>query len=225
MEKLRIKKSVVARWHKRISFMLLVATLLSMLMEPLNAWAVEPTGSTEQAKDGYFTDEEGNTHKLTSTYSDAVIKYNTDTYYTVPDVYDRDGNRVVVSMREIADCEKVDKDFNGADTNCGFKYNSKDNDEYVTGNDMMHAMQDKYSDQPEVFAAIVSAISNGSVPYSYNTINAYNASEISADGASGYADYNGKTVLSQTYSLDGWYAPKALLNTRLHIRRWLIFMA
>lgn len=204
MEKLRIKKSVNARWHKRISFMLLVATLLSVLTEPLNTWAVTLTGSTEQAEDEYFKDEEGNTHKLTSTYSNAVIKYNTDTYYTVPGVTDEDGNKVVVSMKQIA--EASGKSYNNADTNCGFKYNSKDNDEYVTGEDFMKAMQQAY---PEFYGEIQQAIAGGAVPYSYNTINAYNASQIEADDASGGKPYDPASgVLSQTYSLDGWYADK-----------------
>ena len=205
MEKLTFNRPLRSLWHKRVSFMLLVALLLSVVSEPMSAWGLTATGSTEQSNDNYFRNPEtGETHELTSTYSTATIKYNTDTYYTVPGVTDENGNKISISMREIADCDEVDKDFNGADTNCGFKYNAKENDEYVTGDDFMKAVREKYGD--DMVGTIAQAVAGGAVPYSYNTINAYNAGEISADDASGYAQPDGRYVLSETYSLDGWYA-------------------
>ncbi len=171
----------------------------------------DPGSGTADPEKTYYTDDKNRTHHLTSDPSNADIRYNTDTYINTG-ISDADGNPIVLSMEEVRDLNG-EKDYNGADTVNGFKYNSVENTEYMTAEDIFNTLVAKYGgESPEEKDAGIAVgrqyleyLAEGNTSYTYNTICAYDARISTADQVSNGRDEAGGRY-SPTYSLDGYWS-------------------
>lgn len=198
---------------KLIVSVLLICLLLSGTN---NVYAVLPE-SIYDNNIGVLTDKDGNTRHNYSTYDkNAVIKYESDTYFYIDGV-DKD-----VSLTEIA--EATGKNFNGADTISGFKYNNPAATDSVEINDIIDTLVTLgYGNDVRRVYQTSDGVLQAS---SYNTIRAYNANTGDADSGLTFRGYdvslkypeneNTQNKLDSFLTDISWGDTEAVRNTALY---------
>lgn len=161
--------------RKRITLSLIICLLLTN-----NAVYASPPIERHDSNYGVLVDGEGLSGRNYSTYNpNAEIKYESDTYFYINGV-ERD-----VSLPEIAEITK--KNFNGADSISGFKYNSTAAVDYVEIDDIVDTLValgygNEVKKQFQMNEGRLTAVS-------FNTIRAYDARTGDSDTGKTYMDY------------------------------------